>query len=361
MEDRQRSIPRKHLAVWVPLVLLLGLGGGVVWQWQSLETRNRQASQQRFQLQAEDIGQRVLSRMRAYEMVLRGISGLMIGSEQVSLQEWDRAVEQLRLQDRYPGIMALGWARHVEQDRLDDFLSQVQADGRMDYRAFPPGPRDEYVLIDYISPFDWRNRRALGYDMLSEPTRRAAIELALGSGDVTLSAQLVLRQETEADAQGGVLLYLPVFRPGMPLSNVEERRAALFGFVYGAFRIKELMAGILGAQNRLFDIALTDQQAGGSLVPGSNDGQPGAFEQPFRQTMALDLYGRTWLLDVAGTAQYATTAGSQGMTFSLWMGLAATGLLALLVGGYLYQRERELYASRVTTEQLSERDRKSVV
>ncbi|MNF44277.1 Sensor histidine kinase RcsC [compost metagenome] len=356
MEDRQRSIPRKHLAVWVPLVLLLGLGGGVVWQWQSLETRNRQASQQRFQLEAQDIGQRVLSRMRAYEMVLRGISGLMIGSEQVTLQEWDRAVEQLRLQDRYPGIMALGWARHVEQHRLDDFLTRVQADGRMDYRAFPPGPRDEYVLIDYISPFDWRNRRALGYDMLSEPTRRAAIELALGSGDVTLSAQLVLRQETEEDAQGGVLLYLPVFRPGMPLSNVEERRAALFGFVYGAFRIKELMAGILGAQNRLFDIALTDQQAGGSLVPGSNDGQPGAFEQPFRQTMALDLYGRTWRLDVAGTAQYATTAGSQGMTFSLWMGLAAAGLLALLVGGYLYQRERELYASRVTTEQLSERE-----
>ncbi|SFP89212.1 PAS domain S-box protein [Pseudomonas borbori] len=356
MEDRQRSIPRKHLAVWVPLVLLLGLGGGVVWQWQSLETRNREASQQRFQLQAEDIGQRVLSRMRAYEMVLRGISGLMIGSEQVSLQEWDRAVEQLRLQDRYPGIMALGWARHVEQHRLDDFLSQVQADGRMDYRAFPPGPRDEYVLIDYISPFDWRNRRALGYDMLSESTRRAAIERARSSGDVTLSAQLILRQETEADAQGGVLLYLPVFRPGMPLSNVEERRAALFGFVYGAFRIKELMAGILGAQNRLFDIALTDQQAGGSLVPGSNDGQPGAFEQPFRQTMALDLYGRTWLLDVAGTAQYATTSGSQGMTFSLWMGLAAAGLLALLVGGYLYQRERELYASRVATEQLSERE-----
>ncbi|MDX1368443.1 MAG: PAS domain S-box protein [Pseudomonas sp.] len=44
------------------------------------------------------------------------------------------------------------------------------------------------------------------------------------------------------------------------------------------------------------------------------------------------------------------------MTFSLWMSLAAASLLALLVGGYLYQRERELYANRVATEQLLERE-----
>lgn len=129
MDDRPRLIPRKHLAVWVTLVLLLGLGGGVVWQWQALETRNREESRQRFQLEAQDIGQRALSRMRAYEMVLRGISGLVIGSEDVALQEWDRAVEQLRPQDRYPGIMALGLARHVEQSQFDDFVTRVQALG----------------------------------------------------------------------------------------------------------------------------------------------------------------------------------------------------------------------------------------
>lgn len=60
MDDRHRSIPRKNLAVWVSLVLLPGLGGGVVWQWQSLEARNREASQQRVQLEVQDIGQRVL-------------------------------------------------------------------------------------------------------------------------------------------------------------------------------------------------------------------------------------------------------------------------------------------------------------
>jgi hypothetical protein len=71
--------------------------------------------------------------------------------------------------------------------------------------------------------------------------------------------------------------------------------------------------------------------------------------------MALDLHGRTWLLEVAGTTLEETTSGSsRSMTSSLWLGLAAASLLAFLVGAYLYRRERELYASRVATEQLSE-------
>ncbi|SDH91143.1 PAS domain S-box-containing protein [Pseudomonas benzenivorans] len=355
MDDRPRTIPPKPWrAIGVTLALLLGLGALIVWQWQALEARNREESQQRFQLEAQDVGQRVLARMRAYEMVLRGISGLMLGNEHVALEQWDRAVDQLRLQDRYPGIMALGWARHLEQRQLDDYLAAVRAGGRKDYRLFPPGPRDEYVPIDYISPLDWRNRRVQGYDMLSEPARRAAIEQARSSGDAILSAPVTLKQETQADVQGGVLLYLPVFRPGMPLSSEEERRAAVFGFVYGAFRLEDLMAGILGAQSRLFDIAIKDQHAADTVVLG--DESAAALTPRFRHTMELALYGRTWLLEVGSTAQYEATPGNHNMTFSLWMGLAAVGLLALLVGGYLYLRERELYANHLATGQLSERE-----
>jgi PAS domain S-box-containing protein len=356
MDDRPHSIPpQPWRAIGITLALLLGLGGLVVWQWQALETRNREEDQQRFQLEAQDVRQRVLARMRAYEMVLRGISGLMLGSERVTLEQWNRAVDQLRLQDLYPGIMALGWARHLEHSHLDDFLVDVLASGRKDYRPFPPGPRDEYVLIDYISPLDWRNRRVQGFDMLSEPTRRMAIEQARSSGGATLSAPVTLKQETQVDVQGGVLLYLPVFHSGLPLTSEEERHAAVFGFVYGAFRLEDLMAGILGAQNRLFDIAIKDRHAPDTAVLGGDERTASPVPH-FRQTMELALYGRTWQLEVTSTAQYEAILGGRNMTFSLWMGLAAASLLALLVGGYLYLRERELYASQLATGRLRERE-----
>jgi len=358
MEDRHRSIPpRPWRALGATLALLLGLGGLTVWQWQALETRNLEEDQQRFEIEAQEVGQRVQARMRAYEMVLRGIAGLMIGSAKVSLGEWDRAVEQLRLQDRYPGIMALGWARHFTQDELDRYLVDLAASGRKDFSPFPPGLRDAYVLIDFISPLDWRNRRVQGYDMLSEPVRRAAIEQARSSGDATLSAPLTLKQEAEEGVQGGVLLYLPVFHPNMPLAGEEERRAALFGFVYGAFRIEDLIGGIFGPQGNLFDISIKDREALDATMLEEGE-LPGAWAPRFRQTLELPLYGRTWRVDVVSTARYEAALDRQSMAFSLWAGLAAATLLALLVGGYLYLRERQLYVNSLATGQLIEREQR---
>ncbi len=358
MDDRSRSIPpRPWRAVGVTLALLLGLGALTIWQWQALEARNLAENQQRFSIEAQEVGQRVLARMRAYEMVLRGIAGLMISSEQIELTQWDQAVDQLRLQDRYPGIMALGWARYLRQEALATYLADAAAKGRKDLAPSPLGVRDEYVLIDFISPLDWRNRRAQGFDMLSDPARRAAIERARDTGDVALSGPVTLKQETQEGVQGGVLFYLPVFRPDMPLTSPQERHAALLGFVYGAFRIGDLMAGIFGPQNRLFDITIDDQQALGSpMLDGEPSGQD--WRPRFQHTIELALYGRTWLIEVASTARYEAALGGQTMAFSLWSGLFATTLLALLVGGYLYLRERQLYVNNLTTGQLSEREQR---
>ena len=355
MDGVTRSIPPKPwLALWVTLALLLGLGGLIVWQWQVLEASSQQEARQRFQLEAQDIGERILHRMAAYETVLRGISGLMIGSQHVSQGEWQRAVAQLQLQDRYPGIQGLGWGRYVRDGQLDDFLAGVKASGRENYQIFPLGPREEYVLIDYISPLDWRNRRAQGYDMFSEPLRREAIEEALGSGDAALTAPVILVQETRADVQAGMLLYLPVFRHGLPRTTMAERREALLGFVYGAFRSLDLMDGILGPQSRLFEIALNDRQAGRPLLDAQSV-LAGAQPQ-LRHAIELPLYGRIWGLEVSSTPQYEASLARRNMSFSLWTALAAAGLLAALVGGYLYLRERQLFVSERTTEQLRERE-----
>ncbi|MDO9616212.1 MAG: response regulator [Pseudomonas sp.] len=355
MDDRPASTSRKPwLPLWVTLALLLGLGALIVWQWQVFEQRERAQNQQRFELEAQDIGQRVKSRMQAYEMVLRGVSGLMTGSEHVSLIEWDRALDQLQLQERYPGILALAWSRYLSAEQLATYLAAQQSQGRADYRMSPAGEREHYLLIDYISPLDWRNRRVLGYDMLSEAVRRAAVEQAINTGMAVLSAPVTLRQETEANVQGGVLLFLPVYLPGMPQSTAEERRAALLGVVHGAFRSHELMEGILGAQSQRYDVAIKDQQAPQNLLLSAETQGTGPSPR-FQHELELPLYGRTWVLHVTSTAAYETALSSRG-GISLWIGLVAAALLALLVGGYLYLRERELHANHLATDKLRERE-----
>ncbi|PKM25310.1 MAG: hybrid sensor histidine kinase/response regulator [Gammaproteobacteria bacterium HGW-Gammaproteobacteria-13] len=355
MDDRHVSSSRKPwLPLWVTLALSLGLGALIVWQWQVFEQREREQNQQRFELEAQDIGQRVKSRMRAYEMVLRGVSGLMTGSDHVSLTEWDRALDQLQLQDRYPGILGLAWSRYLRAEQLDAYLATQQSLGRADYRAFPTGAREHYLLIDYISPLDWRNRRVLGFDLLSEEVRRAAAEQAIDTGQAILSAPVTLRQETEANVPGGVLLFLPVYQPGMPQSTAEERRAALLGMVHGAFRSHELMDGILGAQSQRFDVVIKDQQALQTPLL-SAEAQGAALQPGFQHELELPLYGRNWVLQVTSTPAYEAAFSSRG-GISLWIGLVAAALLALLVGGYLYLRERELHANHLATDKLRERE-----
>jgi PAS domain S-box-containing protein len=356
MEDRAVELPPRP---WTPLLaalgLLLGLGGLIFWQWDTLQDREREDSQRQFQQQSQEIGQRVLARMRAYEMVLRGVSGLMIGSDHVSLAEWDRAIDQLQLQERYPGIQAVAWSRYLSPEQLADFADELRADGRSDYQIFPTGEREHYLPIDYVSPLDWRNRRVLGFDMLSEAVRRAAIERSIDTGDASLSGPLILRQEVDVNVQSGVLLYLPVFRPGLPVNTAEQRRAALLGMVHGGFRSQDLMDGILGSQTRLFDIILKDPQAT-DLQLLSGETQANGWHPRFRSQQQLPLYGRTWALEVIGTPEYERNLTDRTGTLGLWAGLAAALLLSTLVGGFLYQRDRKLQISERAAVALSERE-----
>lgn len=347
--------PKPWRPVLVALAVLVVLAGLLLWQWQDYQEGQAEERQHRFQIEAREISQRLMARMQAYEMVLRGVSGLLVGSDDVSLKEWDRALDQYQLQDHYPGIQAVAWSRFIRREQLATFLSERQARDNLDYRIFPDGERESYLPIDYISPLDWRNRRALGFDMLSEPVRLAAIERAIETGEASLSGPVVLRQETETNPQFGLQLFLPVFQPGKALNTAAERRAALLGLVHGALRIHNLIEGILGLQSRRFDIVLADHQ--GLDSPLLDTVHPGTAMPPlFASQQNLELYGRTWSLKVVGTAEYERTANAETSLFNLWAGLLASLFLALLIGSYLYQRDRKQYVSEQATARIKERE-----
>ena len=142
--------------------------------------------EQRFTFAVDDIEHTLRERMRAYEMVLRGLAGVVAGSDEVTADDWARAADQLQLQDFYPGIQAVALARYATPQTLPALIEQIHASGRERFRMYPSGERDEYVVTDYIHPTDWRNRRVLGFDLFSEATRREAIISSRDSGNPVL-------------------------------------------------------------------------------------------------------------------------------------------------------------------------------
>jgi hypothetical protein len=119
--------------------------------------------------------------------------------------------------------------------------------------------RATVTAITHIQPLSTRNRRAFGYDMFTEPVRRAAMEAARDGDRAAATGKVVLVQEGAGkEAQSGFLIYLPVYRAGQAHATIQERRAALIGWVYAPFRMQDLMRGVGGEQAGDLEVEIFD-------------------------------------------------------------------------------------------------------
>ncbi|WP_236848721.1 CHASE domain-containing protein [Candidatus Thiodictyon syntrophicum] len=236
--------PRRHLwLAWATLALGLVLTlVATLYTLAAVQSVNRQD----LAVAGIAIEAKVQARLHAHAQVLRGGAAYFAAAGEVTRGQWQTFIERSKVQLNLPGIQGVGFARLIPAGQLARHVEQIRAEGFPDYRVWPPGERDPYSAIVYLEPFSGRNLRAFGYDMFTEPVRRAAMERARDQDRAILSGRVLLVQETGQDAQAGTLMYVPVYRPGAPTASVAERRAALLGWVYSPYRMTDLMHGILG-------------------------------------------------------------------------------------------------------------------
>ncbi|WP_162232421.1 CHASE domain-containing sensor histidine kinase, partial [Methylogaea oryzae] len=335
------------------LVLCAGLG--ITWMlWQGAQKAEIQRAQAVFDFRVRDLAARLVHRMQTYEQVLRGTNGLFSASRTVERVEFRRYIDALKLAERYPGIQGVGFAALVRPQDKAAHIASVRREGYPDYAIRPDGERDLYTSIVYLEPFEHLNLRAFGYDMYSEPTRRAAMERARDFGVAAMSGKVRLVQETEQTGQAGVLLYLPVYRHGPLLDGVEARRENLLGWVYAPFRMNDLMAGILGEQPEdlsiaVYDAGATDPQnlmfsSAGS--PEQEEHKPGG---KFAGSLSIEFAGRAWTLTVRSKPGFEASQRDQRAVLIGNGGIGISVLLFLITWSLTSLRGRaERLASRMT-------------
>ena len=198
-----------------------------------------------------------------------------------------------------------------------------------------------YAPIVYLEPFSGRNLRAFGYDMFSEPVRREAMERARDQNVAALSGKVLLVQETDQDIQAGTLMYVPVYRTGVPTDTVAARRAALVGWVYSPYRMNDLMNGILGGWGRNGGNGIRlavydgDRISPESLLYHSHPAdQPGsALAASEVVQIPIDFRGRGWTLRF--NFAHPGLLASSLRDIRIWLvaggGIVISGLLAALV------------------------------
>ncbi|MEW6496225.1 MAG: CHASE domain-containing protein, partial [Cyanobacteriota bacterium] len=277
----------------------------------------------RFEKAVERTHNDIQNRLDTYIAMLRAGSGFFAANNQVSLAQFRAYVNRLELQRRYPGIQGIGFSvRITPEEEKDALIADMQRQGIKNFSIQPEFNRDEYHSIIYLEPLDQRNQAAMGFDMFTEPVRRAAMQLARDTGTPTASGRVILVQEIDNEKQAGFLIYVPVYRNGVTPATVTERRAALRGFVYSPFRAGDLMNGILGTtQYSLLDIEIYD---GANLEPEnllyySNPTLNSDHKPRFRTTTTLDIAGRPWSISFTSSPDIELASG-RSLAPYIWFG-----------------------------------------
>jgi len=322
------------------------------------ENIEQNSAEQRFSFAREEMITSIEHRMSSYESVLRSGNSVFLASDEVTRRDWHQFHAGLQLDHHFPGIQALGYAEWIRPENLAAYEAQIRAEGFPDFQLKPEGIRPEYTSITYIEPMNLRNRQAFGYDMWSQETRRAAMSRARDTGQIAISGPVKLVQEIDSKVQAGILMYLPHYGSETPITVI-ERREKNAGFIYGAFRMDDLMTGILGTDLREIEIEVFDTTSNERTNLLYRSDRSIREEDTGRRLEAvdtLDIYGRKWEIVSRSKPALFVRNGDVGLGEFFLVGSAGASIFVFaLVLLALNTRRRAAAMAHSITRDLDER------
>ena len=319
-----------------------------------------------FNFRCDEIQNVIADRIDDYVHILVSGAALFDASEEVTREKWRIFNKQHKIEKQLPGMQGIGFSLLIPPAELSRHIRKIRSEGFPEYNVKPAGDREIYSSIIYLEPFSDRNLRAFGYDMFSEPVRRTAMERARDTDSAALSGKVVLVQETDEKVQAGTLIYVPVYRKGMPTGTVEQRRAAIYGWVYSPYRMNDLLRGVLAGGNlekaerlhlEIFDGTQTSPQ---SLLYEFHAPENGRLRPSvlFTRQIPLVFNGHSWSLRFTEIGGGLFTAEYTKVWLILGGGALITLLLFTLILVLLNTRAAaQLMAEELTADLREERQR----
>jgi PAS domain S-box-containing protein len=347
--------PARRSAWMLALAVLLSALAATYSAWHEANQRLSAFQQTEFDYAARQTVRRIEQRMAIYEQVERSTQAFLLGSMDVDEADFRLFIQSLRLDENFPGIQGVALAKLLAPSDVDAHVAAMQK-SQPSYLVHPDGARAEYSSITHIEPLSGLNLRAPGFDMLTEPRRRAAMELARDTGKAAASAKVRLIQEDGKVEQAGLVMYLPVYRRGTPVATLEQRRANLVGWVGAPFRMDDLLNGLRRERAGDISVAIHDgtEVTESSLLYRSDP--TGSAEAHHRATFnamrSISVGGRPWTLVLGSSSMLERRLESDRPSVIALIGSVASALLALLVWTLASGRGRALALAGAATDQL---------
>jgi signal transduction histidine kinase len=280
-----------------------------------LSQRSSDEFQTKTDEQAMIIANKIESRTGELEQILLMLSAYSRLQPNIDKAQWSQFIQQSNILDRHPYILAVGYVDVVTPEQLPSYIGETQKQ-IPGFAIRPSGDRQIYATIRVIEPEIEVNKRVIGYDMFSEPVRKATMIKARDQGTVAITTPVTLVQDEGTIDKYGVLAYYPLYRQGSDPQTPEQRQKQIIGYAYAAFRPSDLIATIDDSNNEeKSSYVITDSSSGKTIANKLADSSKTVTQ--YSATDQAKILNQQWVVTLTAYQPAFQRWTAPGVTFLL--------------------------------------------
>jgi PAS domain S-box-containing protein len=273
---------------------------------------------------------------------LRGVRAAMVANPSMAREDVRRYFRARDLPQDFPGVLSFGLIERVERSQLEAWLAENQPSLPPSFSLRTAGDADDLLIITSSEPLD-RSAGALGFDVGSEPHRRAAMEGAIDGDEAQLNAPLELQSDPLKRTGASVLI--PVFKEGFPLDTPAQRRAALRGLCFAVFVADDFFSRVIKGSDGLIDVEVLAPR--GRLYRSRAEGD--GFTPRYQGTGTLEAGASRLEVRTFSTERFEGHLDDSGVAVLRGSGFLITVLAALVFWLIVTDRRRVLQLANQMT------------
>lgn len=266
------------------------------------------AARIKFEATADDAVGRIMVRLEQHFSFLHATLAFFEAREgAISRAAFRTFVQTLDIENRSPGLQGIGFAGFVRKGDEDEIEEYLEREFNAAIQVWPAetdqGWRAPVVLLE---PLVEANHRSIGFDMFSDPARRAAMINAMRDAEPRASGPVPLVQEGASEAQNGFIVYLAFPGGEKARGSTMPPFSATEGFVYAPIRATDLVRAVIGRAPLVpVNVEIYDSEVDPTrLLYRSRNSPADGFGDGFVVERTLDVAGRSWIARFQPTADF---------------------------------------------------------
>jgi len=347
----ERTSPKLRLYGTLVLGLVLAICLATTWSvWRAADDEVRHKARDLFEQRTLEIERTFRHRLAMLESILHGAEGLFAAVDPVTRHAWRTYTKGLGTGQFFPAVRTIGYAEHVpatarppHERRLRNELGS--------YGIWPEQQQAEYAPVVFVEHFLAAGAPPrYGFDMRSDPSRRAALVRARDSGETAISNR-VLPLSSARDPGAIFMMLRAVYHERSGRLAVEQRRAALRGYVSLDFDLAIVVSRLLKTigEDLRVEIFDGDGTAKAARVFDSHAALDAASSTEFASITEFEYAGKRWTVRYQAAPPFEARLDRSRPQWVLGAGAAVTVLMLLIVWSLVTTRARAVaLADRMT-------------